>query len=292
MASEEHKILEKIDRARGYYQKADYQNAIKLYNEIAQILHDDPINYPVIQIELAWSYYKHHQFSEAIEALQIALKSQQLNQQQEFDCYRIIGFSYEMIGRVKEAIQYLEKAIRINVAESIKRFTYFELGKLLFTDGQIIEAEHYFNYADPLFTAKEKEYRTSLNYYMGFVDYFQKRLPESREKFNYVVQNASDHKTKAGGYFGLAHFYFHQKDYTTLLELCEKIMRLDNTFFDKETIGYFMCESYLNLKSWEELQIFYDEFQKNYPDGRYKSEYQKFNYAIKHRRLTSTKRKS
>jgi len=284
MKTDEKKILEKLKTARGNCVKRNYSAAIKLYTELTNILHDDPKNLTIIKIELGWSYYNHQKFSEAIEHLNSALQSDQLNAQQRFDCYRIIGFSYEMLGNVKDAILHLKKSLQIDIPEGTKRYAYFELGKLLYTSEQIIEAEHYFNRAYSLFQDNEKEYVTSLFYYMGFVDYFQKRYTEASKKFDYVVQNATDHKTKAGGYFGLAHIYYHSKDFVTLIDLCEKILRLDPEFFDKETLGFFMCESFLNLKNWNELESYYAELKKNYPGGKYKEEYKKFELVIKSRK--------
>jgi tetratricopeptide (TPR) repeat protein len=280
----EKEILDKLQFARDEYIKREYPKAIELYSELAEQLRDDPVNYPVIQIELAWSYYHNQNFPETIRLLNNVLQSENLNIDQKFDCYRIIGFSYEMMGQVQKAVEFLQKSLEIDVAENTKRYAYFELGKLLFTDGQVIEAEHILNTANKLFQDSEKEYKTALAYYSGFVDFLQKRYRNAREKFDFIIQYATDHKTKAGGFFGLCHLYHQEKDFTTLIDLCEKIIRLDSAFFDKETLGYFLCNAYLNLKNWNELEMYFNELKKNYPEGRYVSEYPKFESGLKSRK--------
>jgi len=227
MSFSEKEILAKIELARQNYAQKKFNEAISLYEELSGLLKDDSNNLPVIQIELGWSYYSNQDYPKAISFLQKALTSEGLNTQQVFDCTRLIGFSEELQGRRKKAIQYLNKALDIEVPENVKRFTYFELGKIFFLDGQIIEAENHLERADELFSEEEKDYRLALAYYQGFTNYFLKKYKEAGRHFDYIINNASDHKTKAGGYFGLAHLYYHRKEYSVVIDLCENIFRLD-----------------------------------------------------------------
>ncbi len=288
MQADEKKILSSLEEARKLYSEGKYTGAINIYKTLADMLQEDRENLLIIQIELGWSYYNNQQYKETIELLQYALESENLSNQQIFDCSRLIGFSSELDGKRKKAIEYLQRALNMDIPEDQKRFTYFELGKIFFTDGQMIEAEHYFKTAEPLLHEDEKSYKTALYYYLGFIDYFQKNFDSAWHYFDYVIQNADDHKTRASGFFGLAHIHFHHKDYPVLIDLCEKIMRVDNSFFDKETLGYFLCEAYLNLKEWDNLELFFEELFKDHPQGRYAPIYNKFEYAIKHRRLPDT----
>ncbi len=288
MSLNEQEILVRIEQARKSYAGKNYREAITLYNEVVEYIQEDIQNLPIIQIELGWSYYYDQQYGSAITALQQAMQSHTLNTQQQFDCLRLIGFCNAMLENRKEAVQYLEKAISIEVPETHKRFAYFELGKILFTDGQIIEAEHFLKTAQPLFDRDENQYVSALTFYLGFVEYFQKNYKQARNHFDQVIRSAEDHKTKAGGYFGLTHIYFHRKEYPVVLDLCEKILRLDNAFFDKESLGFFMCESYLHLKNWENLESFFTELKQNYPEGRYRKEYPKFDLAIQTRKIPAS----
>ncbi len=285
MSFSEKEILAKIELARQNYANKKFSEAIRLYKELLEILKDDNDNLPVIQIELGWSYYNKQEYPEAISLLQQALKSKGLKVQQAFDCTRLIGFSEELQGRRKEAIQYLNKALDMDVPEKLKRFTYFELGKIYFLDGQIIEAEYHLKQADSLYSEDEEDYRLALSYYQGFTTYFLKKFEESRDYFDYIINNSNDYKTKASGYFGLAHLHYHQKEFSVLIDFCEKIIRLDESFYDKETLGFFLCESYYNLKNWANLENLSNELLQQYPDGRYAGEYEKYAYAVKHQKL-------
>ncbi|OPX34328.1 hypothetical protein B1H10_03885 [candidate division KSB1 bacterium 4484_188] len=102
MKPEEKEILEKLQTARQLYQEQKFPRAIELFEQLAGFLRDDEENLPIIQIELAWSYYYNQSYQKAIDNLQQALKSAKLTPQQEFDCYRIIGFSYEILGQLKQ----------------------------------------------------------------------------------------------------------------------------------------------------------------------------------------------
>ena len=285
MKNSEQQILDDLAAARNYYSNGKYSQAIEIYSRLAELLRDDKENSAIIQIELGWSYYQNQDYPKVMECLQKAREGGTLDKQQEFDCYRLSGFSLEMLGQRKEALVQLKKAVEMQVPETVKRYSYFELGKILFVDGQMMEAQHYFALAQSLFSDQEKSYQTALAYYLGFINYFQKNYSAARKNFDYVVQHSDDHKTKASGYFGMAHLYYQQKDYPVLIDICEKIIRLDEAFFDKETLGYFLCESYLHLKNWESLENFFNELKGQYPEGRYHKEYTKFTEALKRRKM-------
>ncbi len=284
MSFSEKQILEKIESARENYAKKNYGEAITLYEQVAKILKDDADNLPIIQIELGWSYYNSQSYAKAINNFRKALESNKLTGQQAFDCKRLIGFSEELQGNRKEAIQNLNQALDMNISESLKKYTFFELGKIYFLDGQMIEAEHYLKKAESLFKPDELSYTLALAYYLGFTSYFLKKFKDSRNYFDFIITHADDHKTKAGGYFGLTHLHYHQKEYPVVTDLCEKIMRLDESFYDKETLGFFLCESYYQLKSWDHLDNFFGQLHQQYPTGRYAGEYEKYRYGIEHRK--------
>ena len=219
MTKKEDQIIKDLEEARNLYLDNNYTKAIQIYNKLASLLKNDTVNYRIIQIELGWSYYNNQDYHKAIEQLQNALGKGALTAQQQFDCNRIIGFSYEMLGDFKKAIEFLEIAISLNIPRKIKRFASFELGKILFVKGSIIEAETQFRIAESLFEKKESEYLATLNYYLGFIEYFQKRHLIAKKRFEYVIQNAEDFKTRASGYFGLAHIHYYQKDFEILIDI-------------------------------------------------------------------------
>jgi tetratricopeptide (TPR) repeat protein len=281
MSESEQKILNQLGNARDLYLKGNYPEAIDIYKKLETVLKDDPENLSVILIELGWAFYNNQNYENAINRMEKAIADKNINQQQTFDCYRIIGFCYEMSGKNDLAIKNLESALNIEVSRSAKRYAIFELGKIYFTSGQIVKAQEYLKEANQLFEDSELEYKTALAYYLGFAAYFEKNFPLAQKHFNFVIQRGKDYKTLASGYFGLAHLHYQHKEYEALIDTSEKIMRLDDTFFDKETLGYFLCEAYLNLKEKKELSNFYTELKNSYPKGRYASEYQKYEVALK-----------
>ncbi len=283
MKPEEKIIHQKVQEARSHYLDQNYQKAIENYTVAMKLLDEKSEDMLIIKIELGWSYYYNKEYGKAIQHLKDALQFEDINEQQKFDCLRIIGFSYEMLKNHREAQKALQNALSVNVPEESKRYTYFELGKILFTEGQIIEAEHYFQLAQPLFKEDEQAYRLALEYYLGFSAFYQKKFDLAKRHFEKILGESKDAKMRASGFFGLAHLFYKNKDYSLLIDTCEKILRLDPTFFDKETLGYFMCSAYLHLKMWDELEMFFNELESNYPKGRYASEYPKFREALKKR---------
>ncbi|GAB4332407.1 MAG: hypothetical protein Kow0037_09890 [Calditrichia bacterium] len=281
MNDREKMILEKLDAARNAYDKQNFEKAIELYRELAALLKDDPENLAVIHIELGWCYYQNKQYEQAIGMFREALRSESLNDLQRFDLNRLLGFSYEMLRQPTKAAHFLEKALEIGIPEKEKRFTYFELGKVLFSDGHPIEAEFYLSKAEKLFDESEKDYLVALKYYLGFAEFFQKRYENARNQFDFIVQNATDNKIKAGGYFGLAHLHYQNKEFQALVDICEKILVLDEEFYDKESLGYFLASAYAELNRKEELEAVLLEMERQYPNGRFSTQYPRLREALK-----------
>ncbi len=292
MKTDEQTILNKIAAARDDYKNQRFTQAIEKYRELVELLQDDRVNLPILQIELGWSYYQNLEFQKAIDQFQQALESEYLTPEQEFDCFRLIGFSYEVLQQNNQAIQYLEQALSLNVPEDLKKYSYFELGKLYFHKGSLLESEHYLQEARRLIPPEETNYHLSIDYFLGFIRYFQKKFEEARELFNHIIGATEEPKAQATGYFGLAHLFYQEKNYVALIDTCEKILRLDDKFYDKEALGYFMCYGYLYLQKWDELELFLQELEKNYPQGRFAVEYPKFREALRIRKIPEQKGQS
>lgn len=280
MDSKEQKILEKIQKARDYYLKQNYKQAIEIYKWTEEQIKDDPVNLPIIQIELGWSYYNSKDFKNCISYLKKALKSNSLNTRQKFDCLRLIGFSMASSGNKKEAIEYLNKALEHNIPDEEKKYVYFKIGELYFIDGAIKKSKHYFQKIRNYFSWKENAYYRTLIYYSGFIAFYEKHFEEATQYFTEIVNKASDKETKASGYFGLAHILHEKKNFTELVQTCKKILEHDKNFYDQETLGYFFCISFMELKQYTKFTSFYNELHKKYPNGRYRNFYYIFDKTL------------
>jgi tetratricopeptide (TPR) repeat protein len=280
MNNEEKLFYLTVEKARKCGLEKKYQNAIQHYHEAIKMLDDQDPNCLILRIELGWAFYESQNYSDAIIQFQDAVKRKNIDNQQKFDCLRLIGFSYLMLGNNKNAIDALMESQIIEVPEKMKRFVYFELGKLLFHANQILQAEKFLTKANALFDRSESEYQSTLAYFLGFVAFLQQKLSSASRLFEKVLKTSNNPKTRAAGFFGLAQLHYYNKDYTTLIDFCEKILRLDPTFDDKETLAYFMSTAYLKLKMWEPLKTYFNELETNYPNGRYARDYPKFKEAL------------
>jgi len=208
--------------------------------------------------------------------LRKAQNSPSITPKQRFDCLRIIGFSYQTLGKTKKALDSLEKALKQEIAESEKKYVYFEIGKIHFLRGAIKKSKNYLEKALPFFDWKEEAYRQALTYYLGFVAYYEKRFDKAKKLFSEIIEKATDNKSKASGYFGLAHLLYENKNYQELNTICFKIMELEKNFYDRETLAFFLSKSFMELKRYDEFTMFFNELRNNYPTGRYQSHYPVF----------------
>lgn len=285
MNPEESRILARLNRARQAYLSHDYDQAIEDYEWVEKQIFDDEENLPIIWIEMGWSHYHLGNYGNAISYFKKALESDRLTPEQRFDCLRLTGFSYGALKRPNLAIQFLKKAIAQPVDEALKKISYFELGKFYFTLGKFKQAKAPLEKAWRLFGDQEMDYKLVLAYYLGFIASLETKYQEANRFFDFIISRASTPKSRAPGFFGKAHLFYARKEYPALIDACEKILQLDPDFYDKETLGFFLCTGYLNLKMWDELEQFFTRLKSAYPRGRYKASYPVFEQAIEERKI-------
>ena len=258
MKPTEQEILDRLARARDAYLDRDYNRALMDYLWVAEHIKDDPDNLPIVQIEIGWSYYYSGKYEKAIEYL-------------------------------SKALEYLHKALTEDVNEHAKKYVYFELGKILFQQNKIAEAEQYLTKTLGLFRDEEVDYRLAIAYYLGFAAFLKRDLEAARKYFYQIIHQAPSDKEKATGYFGLAHIFFEEKDAPVLFDTCEKILSLNPDFEDKETLAFFTAFAFMYMKMWPELEQTYRRLQENYPQGRYSNYYPVFEEALRQHKIPEIK---
>ena len=280
MHSDETKILQRIESARNAYLEQDYKKAVDLYQWVEAQIQDDPVNLPIIQIELGWSYYNIGDFRNCISYLDKSLASESLNVRQQFDCLRLIGFSYGALRDGKNALHFLRKALEIELPENDKKYVNFEVGKIYFLNGAFTESWKYLDTVKKFFSWKEANYYQAILYYQGFLAFYKKEYQHAEKLFTEIVDNAAGNENKASGYFGLAHLANQKRNYNELADICKKILHLDKNFYDGETVLFFLCKAFIGLKRPGELAVFYAKLKGKYPDGRYQNDYPIFDKVL------------
>lgn len=273
MAVTEQTILERLRQAREAYRHQQFIKAVELYRWIADQIQDDKTNLPIIYIELGWGYYNANDFKNCILYLKKALSASTLTPQQRFDCLKLIGFSYKSSGDTADALKYLGKAKNQEIPEPEKRYVDFELGKIHFTAGAIQKSKPYLKKAEQHFERSEGVYSQAIAYYLGFVAYYEKQYQLAENYFSKIIENTTDAKGKATGYFGMAHLRYEATNYRELAEVSQKILDLDRNFYDKETIEFFLSKAFMELGQHKEFATHYVNLRKNYPTGRYRTHY-------------------
>lgn len=280
MEPSKEEIIGVLKQAQSAFMAQDYSQAIEKYGWVEQYIQDDPENLAALWTEMGWTYYLMLDYPKAIAVLGKALQSPHLNQKQVFDCLRIIGFSHEYGGNPDKAIAFLQDALLQGVEDEEKRYTYFELGKIFFAQNMSKDAKPYLEKAQKLLDKTDHDYLQTTRYYLGFIAFFEKEMEKSEDLFQTYIENAANEQAAVPGYFGMAHLYFERKNFEALLEISQKIMQLEEAFFDRETIAFFLCKSYLALEKWKELGVFLPELKAAFPNGRYAAVYPEMQKAL------------
>ena len=273
MTYDRDKIILRLRAAQEAFLEKDYRTSLSQYKWLENCLQNEPDNLPFIWIEIGWNHYFLKDFRNAIFYLSRALESQKINVRQIFDCLRLLGYCHEYTGNTDKALAYLQDALGQDVDDIIKRHVHFEIGKIFFARNNALAAKPYLEIAYELFDNDEASYTQTIRYYLGFIAYIE-TLPEKASGFfSEMIANAADDCGKAPGYFGLAHLAYEAGNYQKVLDCCLQIVEMDADFYDKETLAFFLCRSYMQLKRWKELEIFLPQLLNNFPEGKYKSAY-------------------
>lgn len=263
-------LKEIIKQARQKYESNDLSEASKLYLS-ALNQSDSDADRAVVWAELSWTFYKMQSYERAIEAAENVIAYDPEYQSRE-DIYRILGYSYNALNNLQEAIKYLEKSLSIDRESEKQRFAVYELAKLYFTNQAYGEARVLFEEVEAHFFVDQKEYWLSTLFFQGFILYYQNKPDESREMFEKLLTNAENDARKASAMFGLAFITFGRQDYLKTINLCEAIIEQDKDFFDKETIGFLTAASFFHLGRRDVFEKYYEQLMLTYPSGRYNDE--------------------
>lgn len=277
MPAEETDLIAQLHHAQEHFEKGNYQQAIDLYQAIEDKVSGNRQALGIIQTEIGWGYYFLGRYPEAISYLDKVVRNPEVTPQQLFNNLKLLGYAWQQLDNPDKAIAYLQDALGQPIAESEKRRIYFETGKLFHLQDLSDEALPYLEKAEALFAAQadadDYVYVQDTKLYLGYIAHFQGHTARAEGYFESVIAGAKTNEDAAQGYFGLAHLYFHLKDFAEVLIAAEKVISLDAAFSDQETLLYFRCRSFAELEMAEALQQNLPKLLKQYPDGRFKPLY-------------------
>jgi tetratricopeptide (TPR) repeat protein len=272
MENYQRKFNESLNKARDYLSRKQYKNARLMYFQ-AQNYVKDAASKAILWAELSWVYYYEKDYEKAIEATENVL-IYNADYSALDDLYRVQGYAYLGLYNYALAQKYLALSLENNTVDDKQQYVKYELGKLYFRQGNYDLAYPYFREILDYFNSSNHEYTLSTLFYLGFIHYYLKNKKKSRENFQEILKCEPPDQRQASAYFGLAFLEFHDKNYLNVVSLCEKIMTLDEHFFDKESLGFLTAASYFYLGRKDIFYEYYQQMMKTYPDGRYKNELQ------------------
>jgi len=277
----ESKDIEKaLAAARRHFEVKEYKNAKLMYFN-AQNLTTDEHTKAIIWAELSWVYYYEGDFEKSIEAAENVLMHDP-DYKALGDLYRVQGYGYLALRNDKLAEKYLVDSLQFDFDSEKQHYVKYELGKIYFVRGQYDQAYPYFRQISDFFSENDVEYYMSILFYLGFIYYYLENNEKSREDFEKILKLRPKPSREASALFGLAFLEFREKNYLNVISLCEKIISLDDNFFDRESVGFLTAASYFYLGRKDIFHEYYEQMIKTYPDGRYTEELKRLNIISPH----------
>jgi tetratricopeptide (TPR) repeat protein len=270
MSQSENIYKSSLEKARIHLSKKEYKNARLIYFQAYNHTESNK-NRAIIWAELSWVYYYEGDYTKAVEAAE-NVSTYDPDYKALDDLNRLLGYSYIGLNNPTLAERYLINSLELNSSDEKQQYVKYELGKLYFIRGGYDLAYPYFNEIMDFFAKKDNEYFLSVLFYLGFINYYLENPEKSREYFEQILAGNPANQRKAGAFFGLAFVEFRVKNYLNVISLCEKIMELDENFFDRESIGFLTAASYFYLGRKDIFHEYYQEMIKTYPQGRYRQD--------------------
>ena len=270
MSHSEQNFKDSLEKARTHLDKKEYKNARMMYFQ-AYNNTENNMDRAFIWAELSWVYYYEKDFEKAVEASE-NVYTYDPDYKAMDDINRMLGYAYLGLNNPDLAEKYLIQSLSLNSKEDKQQYAKYELGKLYFIQGRYDLAFPYFKEILEFFEKRDTEYHLSVLFYFGFINYYLESMDISRRFFERILESNPGNQRKAGAFFGLAFLDFRAKNYLNVISLCEKIIEVDENFFDKESVGFLTAASYFYLGRKDIFSKYHTEMSATFPHGRYHDE--------------------
>jgi tetratricopeptide (TPR) repeat protein len=268
-----------MTKARDNFGENKFKEASKYYFEAIQAADTDE-DRAIAWAEQSWLFYQTQNFEGAINSIDNVLKFNPEYEAKE-QLYRILGFAYLGLTDDEMALQNLEKSLQIDHSSPDQQIVIYEIAKIRFKKQDYEAAYNLLDEIESYFYQQNQDYWLSILFYKGFIHYYNNKFIESESIFEELLENSKDAPRKATGLFGLAFVAFGKKDYLKTINLCESLVKLDENFFDMETVGFLTAASFYYLGRYDIFEQYYHQLKKRFPTGRYQNELKQLAKVVK-----------
>jgi len=272
-------ISKKLETARELFEKKEYKKAESLYLQIEQ-KSESSEKKAIIWAELSWLYYSQKKYDKSVEAADKVILNDE-NYKAKERLFRIQGYAYLGLSNWKAASQYLELSLEQNSELPEQQYVKFELGKLYFKTGAYDKALPFLEELEKYFIDENQEYYYSILFFLGFSYYYLENLSNAKKCFDTIINANPSKERYVSALFGMAYVEYQNKNFLEVISFCEKIITLDENFFDKESVGFLTAASYLHLGREDIFNVYFDQMNKSFPSGQYIEELKKLQSRLK-----------
>ena len=260
-------LTKNLKIARQHFEHKDYGKAETLYMQIKKKA-ALPEDRAIIWAELSWLYYNRKMYEKSIEAADTVILNDE-NYKSKERLFRVQGYAYLGLSKTTMAAQYLELSLEQNSELPEQQYVKYELGKLYFKNNEYDKALPFLEEIEQFFKNEKEEYYFSILFFLGFSYYYLENLTKAKKCFDIIISANPSKQRYISALFGLAYVEYQNKNYLQVISLCEKIISMEEDFFDKESVGFLTTASYLHLGREDIFNAYFDQMLKTYPSGRY-----------------------
>ena len=272
-------ISQNLETARILFDKKEYAKAESIYLQLEQKTKSS-VDKAIIWAELSWLYYSQKKYNKSIVAADKVILNDE-NYKAKERIFRVQGYAYLELNKLDSASRYLELSLEQNSELPEQQYVKFELGKLYFKKGEYDKALPFLEEIEKYFMRENQEYYYSILFFLGFSYYYLENLSNATKCFDTIIKANPSTERYVSALFGMSYVEYQNKNYLEVISFCEKIMTLDENFFDKESVGFLTAASYLHLGREDIFNVYFDQMIKSYPSGQYIEELKKLRNRLK-----------
>lgn len=268
--------IEKLDHATSLISEKKFDEALIMYKEILDLKPDEPILYECLA-NIGFLYYNNQQYDDAILTMTEAVLLPFTDYHGPL--YKLLAVIYKLKAELEIASEYfLESLNYFDDNEFEAAISKYELAKILLELNDLDLAYRYFKELESTFKENHSQYYLSVIYFLGMCSFMKEEIELAESYFNVLLLSKDSKKDElVHGNYGMLHVANYHKNADEIFNYASKILELDSSFYDRETLTYMTVKAYDYQNREQEYFAALKLFIKDYPNGKYKDEYKSLN---------------
>lgn len=262
------KIEVLTEKARNFYDKNDYGNAIKYYKKVLNSKLSEQ-DFKILNIELGICLYNYCKFEESIKTLENVLLMENIDEN-FVHIYETIGGCYFELDDFSKSTEYYLKALTYSNDEENNSYLNLSIAKSYYFLEDYHNAEKHFIETTQLVNELRRRFIFEYYYYYGMTELFLKKYDDAKIKLINLDKYRKTEEESAMYYYAFSVYYNLIDDLEKMFDYTNKSLKYKrNQKNYGDLLLYYLAIYYDFSDDKDNQKKVLIKFLKNYPDSKY-----------------------